>query len=295
MRRYPSAALLLALCFACKKPAPAAEALGAGQDEEVKPVYAAGAAVPLAQQLCSTLYAVPAGRRAACCQGKASPGIALSQCVLTLSAALRSGAVSLDAKALAACDAAQAKRYEGCAWAGPTQPALPAECADLLRGNLKAGAVCRSSLECLEGSFCLGSGPTQAGTCSPPKSDGQSCRSSVDALAGYAREDEQVHHPECAGFCGHYRCAPRTAPGGACHMASECPSGQHCDGTKCVAGAAAAADEACVGGTCAEGLRCVSGKCAAPLATGAACKSDEECIGGCIPQTHVCGQRCDVD
>jgi hypothetical protein len=300
MRRHLSTALLLALSFACKKPAPAApapaaDALDAGADEDVKPVYAAGETVPLAQQLCDALYEVQADRRAACCSSKPSPGLGLSQCVLTVSAALRSGAVSLEAKSVAACAAAQTKRYEGCAWVGPAHPSLPTECADLLHGTLKAGAVCRSSLECLDGSFCLGVGPTQPGKCSPPKSDGQACRLSVDALAGYARQDEELHHPECAGYCGHYKCAPRTAPGGACHMASECPGGQHCDGNKCVAGAAAAAGEACVGGACADGLSCVSGKCAAPLPTGAACKSDAECTGGCIPATHVCGQRCDAN
>jgi hypothetical protein len=301
MRRHLSTALLLALSFACKKPAPAApptaaqpavEASDAGGDEEVKPVYAAGEASPLAQQLCDALYEVQADRRAACCSGKPAPGLGLSQCVLTVSAALRSGAVSLDPKAVAACAAAQAKIYDGCAWAG-SQPQIPSQCRELLKGRRKNGEVCRSSLECLEGQTCLGVGPTQAGICGAPKTDGQACRLSVDALASFARDDEDIHHPECAGFCGHYKCAPRTAPGGACFMASECPGGQHCDGKNCAAGAAAGAGEKCVGGTCAEGLRCVAGTCAAPLAAGAACKKDAECVGGCIPATHVCGQRCD--
>jgi len=164
MRRHLSTALLLALSFACKKPAPAApptaaqpavEASDAGGDEEVKPVYAAGEASPLAQQLCDALYEVQADRRAACCSGKPAPGLGLSQCVLTVSAALRSGAVSLDPKAVAACAAAQAKIYDGCAWAG-SQPQIPSQCRELLKGRRKNGEVCRSSLECLEGQTCLG-------------------------------------------------------------------------------------------------------------------------------------------
>jgi hypothetical protein len=294
MRRHLSAALLLALAFACKEPPPAQpaqDAFDAGADEEVKPVYAAAEASPVAQRLCNALYAIPADRRAACCSGKPSPGLGLTQCVATLSSALRSGAVSLQESAVAACEAAQTKVYAGCDWVGSNPPAIPAECQDLIRGGRKSGELCRSSLECQDGQRCLGSGPTQAGRCGPPKTDGQICRQSVDALAGFVRQDDERHHPECAGFCGHYRCAPRTTPGGDCYMAAQCPGGQYCDGSKCISGAGAKEGQACLGETCAEGLRCVAFKCAVPLATGASCKSDAQCLGGCLP-AHLCGPAC---
>jgi hypothetical protein len=294
MRRNLSASLLLALAFACKKTPPpeqpAQEAFDAGADEEVKPVYAAGESVPAAQHLCEALYQVQADRRAACCSTKPSPGLGLSQCVLTLSAAVRSGAAALDEAAINGCAEAESKLYQGCAWVGPSEPEVPAACRGLIKGTRKPGATCRSSLECLDGQTCLGVGPTQAGTCGAPKTDGQACRLSVDALADFVRDDENPRHPECAGFCGHYRCVARVAPGGSCHMASECPSGQRCDGTSCVAGAAAVAGEKCVSGSCADGLRCVGGTCKAPLADGAACKLDAECLGGCV--AHACGQKC---
>jgi hypothetical protein len=244
MRSFLPAALLLAFAPACRKAPPPAvtdEAAAAAGDEEVKPVYAAGEAAPLAHQLCGALYAVPADRRAACCHGKPAPSIGLSQCVLTLSAALRSGAVSLEPKSVEGCKAAQAKVFDGCDWVGPYVPPPAAECQNLLHGARKAGELCRSSLECLEGQTCLGVGPTQAGRCGPPKQDGQACRLAVDALAGYLLQDGDRHHPECQGFCGHYRCAPRSAAGGDCSMAGQCPEGQQCDGKKCIAGAAAAA------------------------------------------------------
>lgn len=287
-----AAALLLAFSWGCHKAsAPAFAVPDAGEDDEVRPVYSAAATVPDARRLCEVLYQLPLDRRAACCSARPSATFALSQCTLTLSAAVGAGAVILDAKAVTACAAAQADELTGCDWVGPNPPALPPVCRDLLRGTRKAGDVCRSSLECADGAYCRGAGPTQTGRCGPPKQDGQACRLGVDALAGYVREDEGLHHPECAGFCGHYRCAPRASPGGACRMSGECPAGERCNGTKCVAGVAAQAGEAC-GGGCAEGLRCVNGRCQAPFAAGAGCALDAECKAGCLP-THVCGLRCD--
>jgi predicted small lipoprotein YifL len=211
MRSFLSAALLLALAASCRKGPPADEAAADANDEEIKPVYAAGEAVPAAQQLCDVLYTIPAERRAACCHGKPPPDFGLSQCVVTLSAALRSGAVSLEAKPLEVCKAAQAKALEGCDWVGPYAPPPAVECQNLLRGARKAKELCRSSLECLDGQTCLGVGPTQAGRCGPPKQDGQACRLAVDALAGYLLQEDDRRHPECQGVCGHYRCAPQAA------------------------------------------------------------------------------------
>lgn len=258
----------------------------------MRPVYPAGESLPAAQRLCDALYRLPAEGRAACCEERSAPGFALSQCVLVVSSALRSGAVTLDARQLDACVSEQEKSLSGCAWVGPTPPTPPGICRELLHGRRKRGDPCRSSLECPSGLSCAGAGPTQAGVCSLPKSDGQACRLSVDTLASYAREDEELHHPECTGFCGHFKCAPRSPAGGPCQLASQCQRDQHCDGTACKPGPAAGAGERCVGGVCAEGLRCVAGTCAAPLASGAACIDDAQCLGGCLAASHVCGQRC---
>jgi hypothetical protein len=297
MRSAIVAALLLAV--ACSKPAPApsraAEApADASTDEQVTPVYAPGETVPAARTLCDALYETPSLRRAACCSTRPAESVALAQCRLTVSAALRSRAVSIDGKALSDCAAAQSKIFEGCSWIGPSPPQPAPECRALFRGARKTGEVCRSSLECLDGLHCLGAGPTAAGRCGPPKTDGQACRLAVDALAGFALQDEDARHPECTGFCGHFRCAQRSVAGGACLTSAQCPAGQHCDGSACANGTAARRGERCVGGGCEDGLRCVSGRCLAPLAAGAPCQSDAQCRGGCIPATHLCGERCDA-
>ena len=271
---------------------PAADLLAG--NEEVKPAYETGPALPLAQKLCAALYELPDTRRAQCCSGKPRSGFG-SECVRVLSAALRAGGVALDEGAVDRCIAAQGHAFEGCAWVGQWQPALPAECEGLLRGKLGQGAVCRSSLECAEGQNCLGVGPTDPGRCGPPRSDGQACATSVDPLAVYARQGEDPrHHPECAGYCGHRKCEPLARADEKCSIARQCANGLHCDGQKCVSGAFAAAGEKCVGGSCARGLRCVENRCAEPKADGATCKNDYECRGGCAPDKHVCGMRCDV-
>ncbi len=263
-------------------------------DEEVKPSYEAGPALPLAQKLCNALYDLPDARRAQCCSGKPRAGFA-SECIRVLSAALRAGSVALDAGAVDKCVAAQGRAFDGCAWVGQWQPALPAECEGLLRGKSGPGAVCRSSLECAEGQYCLGVGPIDAGRCGPPRADGQACATSVDPLAVYARQGEDPRqHPECVGYCGHHKCEPLAGAGEKCLIARQCAGGLHCDGQKCVAGAFAAAGEKCVGGSCARGLRCVDNRCAEPKPGGAACKADSECRGGCLPEKHLCGMRCDV-
>lgn len=312
MPRLALAALLAVVCSCSRKhtevPAPPAagrQSAAAPQpdlaapesplpgDEEIKPVYSdfAGAALPLAQKLCAALYELPEARKTACCSAK--PGSTISgECARVLSAALRSGSVQLEAAAVDRCAAAQERTLSGCSWVGPFSPPAAPECEGLLTGHRKRGEVCRSSLECGEGLHCLGVGPLNAGKCGPPFPDGHACLTAVDSLATYAREDADLHHPECSGFCGHRKCMPVAAPGAACRIARECSRGQHCDGVKCVAGEVAAAGESCTGGACARGLSCLEGKCAAPKADGAPCKVDAECRGACRPATHVCGMRC---
>ena len=285
---------LLISVFACKRQAPA-ELEDAGAEDEVRPVYAkfGGDALPEAAKLCAALHDVAPRRRAQCCGGTQGTS-ASAECTRVLSAALRSGAVKLDAQAVARCVAAEERSHAGCSWIGQWTVPVSAGCRGVIVGHLKQGALCRSSLECEEELRCLGAGPTDEGRCGPPRAAGQACLTAVDSLAGYLREDEEAHHPECAGFCGHRRCMDNAPPGGACKLARECPRGQHCDGAACVAGAFAAEGEKCVADACASGLRCVNGACRKPKEDGAACASDYECRGGCIPATHVCGMRCDA-
>ena len=296
-------ALALAAALACtKKQAPAQPPRDAPPtatdaipgDDELKPVYSGfdGQPLPLAQKLCAALYELPADRWATCCKS-GKPTLVTPLCSSTVSAALRSKGVTLDEGAVDRCAAAQAKAHEGCSWVGPAVNALPPECRELLKGLRKAGEVCRSSLECGDGQRCLGVGPMDPGRCAPPRADGQACRQSVDPLAAYSREsaDEDAHHPECAGWCGHYKCMPRVALGAKCTLAQECAAGQHCDDQKCVEGAAAKVGEQCLT-DCLTGARCVAGRCKEIKPDGASCTADDECRGGCLAATHACGMRC---
>lgn len=299
MSRWPLAFVVVAILlgFACKRSKPGdpsvAEVADAG-DDEVRPVYGSSEPTPLARRLCGALHELPSARRAECCGGTAAASLLATECIRVVSAALKSGAVSLDEVTVDRCEAAQARAFAGCSWVGRWLTPLPSECDSLFMGRSKAGEVCRSSLECAVGTYCVGIGPTDTGRCGPPKSDGQACRTAVDPLVVYARQSAGKQHPECAGYCGHRRCMANAAAGAACTIAEECPSGQHCDGAKCVAGSLAEAGERCVANACAGGLRCSGGVCNAPKGEGEACKDDAECRGGCIPATHKCGMRCDA-
>lgn len=313
MNRPLVALLLAALALACSEkksasgaPAPPAPApapqdqaaahLADGGDPEadvLKPVYSdfEGAALPLAQKLCDALYEIPEARKAACCKsGRAT--VLTPLCATTLSAALRSKGVSLDPGAVDRCVAAQTKAHDGCSWVGPTTDPLPPECRLLLKGLRKTGEVCRSSLECGDGQHCLGVGPMDPGRCGPPRPDGQACRESVDPLAVYSLEyDEDSHHGECAGYCGHRKCEPAAPLHAKCSLAHQCAAGLYCNGEQCVKGDLPKVGDRCLE-ECAFGARCVSGKCREPGADGAACTSDDDCRGGCLATTHVCGMRC---
>jgi hypothetical protein len=262
------------------------------QKQQLRGVYGslAGPPDPLAAELCAALHDLPAQRRAACC---AAPGgiVITGECTRVVSAALRAGAVRLDAGAVAACRAALARSLDGCDWVGAFNVTLPPACAGLLHGTLTAGAVCRSSLECAGDLRCRGAGPTQPGHCGPPLAAGAACGLATDTLAVYTRADDvERAHPECAGYCERHRCHDAIAPGGACTLTSQCADGAHCRAGRCAPGRWASDGESCTGGDCAPGSRCVANRCLAPRTSGA-CTSDFECRGGCV--AGQCGPRCD--
>ena len=267
-------------------------------DEEVRPVYSEvpGAPDPLAQKLCTALHALAEERRAACC--KITPGVTMvDECVKIVSAALRSKAVTVDPEKVQRCTEAMDQALTGCGWAGPWGVGVPAECSKLFAGHRPGGELCRSSLECQSGLSCRAVGPTAAGRCDKPLPTGERCAVSVDVLAVYARQEVDLDHPECSGFCGHLRCFDKVAEAGKCASANDCAAGLHCTGSVCKSGLRSALGQGCVGGGCAEGLRCIASICAQPRDQGS-CAEDQECRGGCLKKPGaaegVCGMRCDL-
>jgi hypothetical protein len=274
------------------------------EGDDVEPVYPVDAkapTLPLAEKLCEALHATPEKKRAACCN--ATPGIVMtSECTRTLSAAIRGKAVTVSESDVDACIAAFDATLAGCDWVGPFPPGPPPACRGVVKGAVRAGQKCRSSLEC-EGSLrCLGAGPTTPGTCGHAKADGEACGGTVDALATFTRDtDLDAQHPECATSCIRHKCSPAIAAGGTCRTTADCASGLLCLGAaakKCTAAPLPSeAGEACPGGTCGDGLSCIRGKCTARKAGGQACTADFECRGGCVTADggkHVCGPRCDL-
>src|SRR5262249_19771033 len=156
-----------------------------------------------------------AARKAACCN-QPPPTTVVSECTRMLSFALREKAVTIDPAAVDRCGEAMARAYDGCGWVGPTPPAIPPECDGGIHGTLSQGASCRSSLECLDGLHCHGSGPTDRGVCAPPAGRGRVCGVAVDTLAAHTRQDSfDTKHPECDGVCARRRCIDVVALGGA--------------------------------------------------------------------------------
>lgn len=319
MRRR-SALLIVAACAACSSgssaPSPAASASAAAStsaaasasaaagepragDEDVGPVYplTRDPPDPRAQKLCEALQATPALRRAECCAEAAPPSPAtVGECVRMLSSALRSGALTLTPEDAGRCADAVVKAHEGCGWVGPSAPPAPAACLGILRGTLKEGARCRSSLECEGNQRCHGLGPTDPGTCGPPRRAG-SCGFGVDPLAVFARQvDVDAAHPSCVGFCALRRCVDLAPIGGACTTGAACGPGALCASGKCAPGKPPPAGEACPAGVCAEGARCVKGRCVEPRAEGEVCEADAECRGACVrpvgAERGACGMRC---
>ncbi|MCK6544805.1 hypothetical protein L6R52_02985 [Myxococcota bacterium] len=266
-------------------------------DTSVRPVYAATASVdPLVTRVCEALHGLPRKRRAACCSEQ--PGVVLtSECERNLGAAFASKALTLDPRAVAACETAMADAHAGCDWVGPWSPELPTACRGLVEGTLELGAKCRSSLECRDGLRCLGAGPTDPGVCGPPLAAGRMCSTAVDTLAVYARQDDfEKTHPSCRGYCERNRCLDSLPIGGKCSNNSECGTGNRCAEGKCVEGSFAPEGAACLGGDCAPGLRCTAGRCVAPKPLGAECSSDTECLAGCVipdgATRGTCAMRC---
>jgi hypothetical protein len=178
---------------------------------------------------------------------------------------------------------------------------VPAACLGVLKGTLKEGARCRSSLECEGDQRCHGLGPTEAGKCGPPRRAGAGCGSGADPLAAFTRQvDADAAHPACAGFCAVRRCADLVPAGGACMISAACGPGAMCVSGKCAPGAPPPAGEPCPAGVCAEGARCVKGRCAAPKGEGEPCELDLECRGACNREgaagkpgaAGTCGKRC---
>jgi hypothetical protein len=182
--------------------------------DELKPVYPvdAGPPDPLAARLCDALHAVPAKRLAACTSKPAGPAPAIvqGQCVRTLTAALAAHAVKVDPGDVDRCNDAMTRATSGCDWAaGAGLSPLPAECDGVVHGALAAGASCRSSLECPDGSRCQGLSTIDTGTCAAPKAAGLPCNLADDMLATFARQDHYDRaHPECAGTCVGRMCRP---------------------------------------------------------------------------------------
>lgn len=271
-----------------------------GPEAEVRPVYPplTGPVDPRVERLCDALHTLPAKRRGECCSFKPQD-VLKGECIRNLSGALKSNAISLADADIAACEQAFKETLTGCDWVSPTQilgPTPPA-CERVLKGTLASGASCRSSLECGEKLFCFGAGPTSAGRCGPPKSDGF-CTQPVDPLATYVRSDLfEQDHPQCTGYCGQRRCRPFVAMGGACKLASECGPSAHCAAGHCAAGPSGQVGMECLGNGCASGLRCAHGTCQAPLKEGAACDFDDQCRGTCVKppgaDKGTCSAQCD--
>jgi len=268
------------------------------EDDTIRPVYPIDNSPPdpVAQRLCDAVHKLPTARRAECCAS--SPGLTpITECVRTLSYAIRSKALTLDAADVERCEQAMAKDLEGCGWVGPSPPAVPAACDGILRGQLKESALCRSSLECADGFVCQGLSATSPGACRPPRAARSACGTGIDTLATFTRQNRyEESHPECAGYCLRRVCQDTVALGDACKTGAECGPKRHCSNAKCSDAPLPEAGKPCADGACADGARCVKGVCAAPKGEGEACESDHECRGGCERSDGgtigKCAKRC---
>jgi hypothetical protein len=102
--RYGLVAFAVVLCpgvlgAGCRRDRPSAPPAAAESDDSIAPVYPVDglAALPLARRYCDVVREMPARRREACCPGTGGGYAPTAECARTLSAALRSGAVTLDA------------------------------------------------------------------------------------------------------------------------------------------------------------------------------------------------------
>jgi hypothetical protein len=251
---------------------------------------------PAAQRLCDLLHTLPAERKRECC-GTAPPSLA-AVCTQELSASLRRGAVALDAAAVEQCAARTARQLEGCGWVTPLTPERPAVCREAIRGLLRAGATCRSALECGDGLSCRGVSPQRPGVCAAPAPAGARCAVPADNLAAFtgAREDER--HPVCDGLCLKGTCLAFAPEAGACQSSAWCGPDVNCVGGRCRGAEPPKLGESCAGGTsCGPGAFCQAGQCAPLKDAGATCSQPHECRAfECVRapggQAGRCGDPC---
>lgn len=277
--------------------AASASAAEAPAADRIQPVYPIDnqPPLPLAERYCNTVRGIPEKRRDACCPSIGVPS-PTGECIRTLSSALRSGAVTLDAADLDACAAAVTRETAGCDWVTSVGSPTVAACLGILKGTLKEGARCRSNLECEEGMRCRGLGATRPGKCGPPLPARSICNIATDSLAVFAGQDDyERHHPECAGHCARKHCFDAVAVGAACAASHECGPKARCVAGKCAEGPLPAAGQACTD-VCAAGARCSKGKCVALRGEAESCEDDAECRARCERgdggKTGKCAAQC---
>jgi hypothetical protein len=262
-------------------------------DDEIQAVYPIDnrPPLPIAETYCHAVQERVRLRREACCPGSGAFS-ATAECVRTLSAALRSGAVILDETAVRACVVAMAAATEGCGWVGPTgNGTIPTACSQVIKGALKSGAKCRSNLECPVGFRCHGLGATRPGRCGAAD-DLHACNISTDSLATFtAQYDFERYHPACSGSCVGNRCFPAAPIGAPCTASSRCGARAWCIAGNCSQGALPERGAACTD-VCAEDTRCVQGKCFAPKSEGETCERDSDCRVHCERASDGSGGRC---
>lgn len=245
-------------------------------DDDVKPVYpqTAEAPDPTAQKYCDLVYEAAESKRKECCPSTPFTSFRpTGECARTLSHALRSGAVVLAKGALDACEAAVLAAAKQCDWGGE----VPAACDGILVGQVAEQGVCRSSLECKEGTHCAGLGVASPGKCVRPKPDGARCSAAVDSLGAFVHQDTERKHPQCEGFCERHKCSPVLAVGAKCLSSLQCGADRTCLADKCSDAPLPAAGKPCAGGRCAKGNRCIEGACVTEKRIGEECASDLEC------------------
>lgn len=230
-----------------------------------------------------TLDQLEASRRAAECERYVRCGLFDDEATCTatfrkefdpaLPAAVDAGKIRFDPLAAAQCHRELAAR--GCDATAEDNRALPASCARVLVGTIKAGATCLDDRECA-------TGDCDAARCTPDAC----CPGGCAAYAAPAAiGDACTPHSGCvagAACATDGTCHALAAMTGECHADLECAPGLACIGaTDLQAGACRALPkigEPCPYQRCAEiGARCASGTCIAVGLTGDACADDSAC------------------
>lgn len=278
--------------------APASASTGDARepDDDIKPVYPQTNEPPdpIAEKYCHVTYEVAETKRKSCCPALSfTPFLPTSECVRTLSYALRSKAISIEKSDLDACEAAVRKEAEQCDWGAE----VPTSCKDILRGQMNENEACRSSLECKEGLHCAGLRVSAPGKCVPRAKDGQRCGGVADTLASFVSQDPEAKHPLCEGICDRKRCAPAARAGEKCISAVQCGPTALCLDGKCSERPLPKAGEACLGKLCEKGAVCAKDKCVAEKRLAEVCTTDDECRshfceGASAGKEGKCAMRC---